>query len=303
MKAKNRKSLEVSIIIPSYNTEKLLEKNLPKVLAAKKDKRNQICEVILVDDASPDNSAKVVKRKFPGIKLIKHRINRGFSATVNTGARSAKGELLALLNTDVIPEKDFLVSVIPHFKNKQVFGVSLNEKDYSWAKGRFKDGYIEHEPGRKGSKTMETFWISGGSGVFRRNRWMELGGMDEKLLSPFYWEDLDLCYRATKRGWLLLWEPKAKVVHKHETTIGQLPRKYVERVRERNQLLFIWKNLTSPILFRKHLAGLAKRVSRHPGYLRIIMMALMRLKRVLKARKKEKKEGKISDEAIFARFS
>jgi len=61
--------------------------------------------------------------------------------------------------------------------------------------------------------------------------------------------------------------------------------------------------LTSPILFRKHLLGLLKRVLSHPGYIRIVFIALLKLKPVFKARKKEKKESKISDEAIFARFT
>ena len=83
------KNPTASIIIPSYNTANLLKKNLPKVLKTLENKDNRILEVILVDDASPDESAKVVKEKFPQIRLIKHKINRGFSASVNTGARSA----------------------------------------------------------------------------------------------------------------------------------------------------------------------------------------------------------------------
>ena len=126
--------------------------------------------------------------------------------------------------------------------------------------------------------------------------------MDEKLLSPFYWEDIDLCYRAAKRGWINLWEPDANVIHKHESTISKFSRKYVETIRERNQLLVLWKNLTSPYLFRRHIFGVFRRIIRHPGYIRIILMALLRIRTVLKARAKEKKEGKVSDEAIFANF-
>jgi GT2 family glycosyltransferase len=126
--------------------------------------------------------------------------------------------------------------------------------------------------------------------------------MDEKLFSPFYWEDVDLSYRALKRGFRLLWEPKAKVIHHHESTIGKISRKYRQRIQERNQLIFIWKNLTSPILFRKHVLGVFRRVSLHPGYLIIVLMALRKIKGVVKVRKREKKESKVSDEAIFARF-
>jgi len=131
---------------------------------------------------------------------------------------------------------------------------------------------------------------------------MKLGGMDEKLFSPFYWEDVDMGYRAWKRGWLLYWEPKGLVTHKHETTISKIPQKYRQRIQERNELIFAWKNFTSPILFRRHIAGLLKRAIRHPGYIRIVMMALGKIKLILKARGREKKECKISDEAILSRF-
>ena len=156
--------------------------------------------------------------------------------------------------------------------------------------------------GIKTNKVHDTFWVSGGSGIFRRDYWMTLGGMDEKLFSPFYWEDLDLGYRALKRGYRLLWDPDSRVLHEHESTIGLLPKKYVDRIRERNQLIFIWKNITSPILIRKHIVGLLKRVLRHPGYIKIVIMALIKIRLILGARKKEKKACKVSDEAIFARF-
>ena len=294
--------MKVSIIIPNYNGEKLLEKNLPSVLKAKEHKANNIFEIIVVDDASPDGSVDLLKKKFPEVKVVKHKINRGFSFAVNTGARTSKGNLLVLLNSDVIPEKDFLVSVLPLFEDDNLFAVSFSEKGYSWAKGKFENGFVEHELGAKTNKVHDTFWVNGGSGAFRRDYWMSLGGMDEVLLSPFYWEDIDLCYRALKRGYKLFWTPNAKVLHKHEATIGLLPKKYVDRIRERNQLIFLWKNITSPILIRKHMAGLLKRVLRHPGYIRIVVMALFKIRLILKARKKEARACKVSDEAIFARF-
>jgi GT2 family glycosyltransferase len=214
----------------------------------------------------------------------------------------AKGDLIALLNTDVIPNKDFLTPTLHHFKNDKVFAVSFHEKGYGWARGFFSDGFINHEMGKESKNTHDTFWVSGGSGIFRRSMWMKLGGMDEKLLSPFYWEDIDLSYRAVKRGWQLLWEPKAKVNHEHESTMRKFDQGYKRRIQERNQLIVIWKNITSPQLFKKHLTGLWKRIGKHPGYLRIVFAAFIKLKAIRKARKKEIKEGKVSDEAIFGKF-
>jgi GT2 family glycosyltransferase len=127
--------------------------------------------------------------------------------------------------------------------------------------------------------------------------------MDEELLSPFYWEDIDLCYRAAKRGYSILWEPNSLVVHKHESTISKLSKNYVARVRERNQLLFVWKNITSPNLTKRHVGGIFKRLATHPGYIRVVLMALRRLGIALRAREKEIKEAKISDEMILSRFN
>jgi GT2 family glycosyltransferase len=296
--------MKVSIVIPWYNTEFLAGKNLPVILAAAKNPKNKILEIIVVDDGSSDTSAETIKGRFPEIKLIRHRINRGFPASVNTGVRASKGDLICLLNSDVIPQVNFLESVFTHFRDSKVFAVSLNEDgDFSWAKGVFENGFINHSPGPKPVTPHRTFWVSGGSGVFRRKMWMELNGMDEKLFSPFYWEDLDLCYRASKRGYGLIWEPNAKVKHEHEASMQSLPPKFVQRIRERNQLIFIWKNLTSTRLMWRHVSGLSKRIMTHPGYLRIFFMALTKIGPVLKARAKEVKESKVSDEAIFARFS
>ncbi len=295
--------MKVSVVIPFYNRRDLLVKNLPFVMEAANNKTNNIDEIILVDDGSTDDGYSFIKNNYPSIKIVRHKINRGFSAAVNTGVRSSKGELICLLNSDVIPSSDLLKTSLPHFKDKNIFAVSFSEKgEFGWARGKFIDGFVEHEPGKKTDKPHLTFWVSGGSGVFRRSTWIALGGMDEKLFSPVYWEDIDLCYRAAKRGFTLLWEPGSLVEHHHESTVGLLSPIYVQRIRERNQLLFLWKNITSPNLFRKHLWGLFKRVVKHPGYLRIVAMTLLSLGVVLKARNKEIKEAKISDETIFARF-
>jgi hypothetical protein len=81
-----------------------------------------------------------------------------------------------------------------------------------------------------------------------------------------------------------------------------LSKKYVQKIRERNYLLFHWKNITSPNLFKQHTRALTSKVLRHPGYLKIVLMAISKIRIVRKERNKEKKECKVSDEAIFAKF-
>lgn len=292
----------VSIIITNYNGRPILEKSLDYFINAYKNKKNNIYEIILIDDASTDDSLDFVRANYPLIKIIRHKINRGYSSVVNTGVRTAKGNLVAILNNDVFPSINFLEKSFIHFSDEKLFGVSFHEKGYGPSKGFFKNGFVEHGPGEESTKVQDTFWVSGGSGLWRRKIWMDLGGFDEKLLNPFYWEDIDICYRAQKRGYKLLWDPNALVEHNHESTIGKLSKSYVGRIKERNYLIFTWKNITSKRLFARHIGALLKRALLHPGYLVIILMAILKLSQIIKARKLEIRETKISDEAIFQRF-
>ena len=294
--------MNVSIVIPNYNGKELLTNNLPSVLTAKRNPRNNIKEVIVVDDASRDSSVAFLEKYSSEITIIRQKENRGFSVAVNVGVHASVSELVCLLNTDVIPEHDFLEDVIPLFQQEELFGVSLHEKGYGPSVGKFVSGFIVHSPGQEVNSTQETFWVNGGSGVFRKKLWEDLGGFDEKLYSPYYWEDVDISYRALKRGYKLLWEPKARVVHEHEQTMSKLSKRFRQRIQERNQLILIWKNLTSPRLLNKHLIGLFKRVVKNPGYIRIVFISVIKILVVTKSRNREKKEAKISDEAIFAMF-
>lgn len=298
--------MKVSIIIPVWNSEKLLKKYLALVVDAKKNKKNHISEIIAIDDASTDNSAKYIKNTFSKeIRMIKQNTNKGFSSTVNLGASKAKSDLICLLNTDVAVSKDFLQSTITHFNDKKVFAVSLHEKGFGPAAGYFKHGFLEHIGLPEASEPIESFWASGGSAVFRKKYWDELKGFDEDLYSPFYWEDIDLSYRAQKRGYKIIWDPNAKVQHKHESVINSnnFSREYLNNIVQRNQLLFIWKNITSKKLFNQHRRGLLRRILKHPGYIKIFYLALTKISVVEKLHSQEKVQQIISDEEVFKRFS
>jgi len=297
--------MNASIIITNWNGKNILEKNLPSVVVASKNKINRISEIIIVDDYSSDNSVEFIKKNFPEIKLICHTQNRGFAYASNHGVRMASSKLVVLLNNDVSVSSNFLEYVFGHFKDENIFAVSLHERGGFPATIEFKNGFLHHEPGQKSFNATPTAWISGGSGMFRKSIWKKLGGFDSELFVPFYWEDTDLGYRAHKHGYELLWEPKAQVIHNHETTIntGNFNIGYMNRVKERNELLFLWKNITSKNLFRKHLRGLLSRSIKHPGYIKIIFLALRKRKLVLKRRQKEMQQSTVSDEAVFAKFN
>ncbi len=132
--------------------------------------------------------------------------------------------------------------------------------------------------------------------------WIKVGWLDEEVLPSFYWEDVDLSYRALKRGYELFWHPRARVVHHHETTMSRINKRYRNRMQERNHLLFIWKNITSRKLLLEHVVGLLNRIVKHPGYLLVFFMAIVKLRKVMRARRKEKKESIVADEFIFSSF-
>jgi len=246
--------MKVCIIIPNRNGAELLEKNLPSVLAAAKGE-----EVIVVDDASTDNSIELLQDKFSSVRVIRSGHHQGFASTVNIGVQEAAGEIVVLLNTDVLPEKGFLGPLVKHFSDPSVFAVGCLEKSLEEDKivlrgrgeAKWEKGFYIHWRGEVDKSS--TAWVAGGSGAFRKSIWAKLGGIDT-MYDPFYWEDIDLSYRARKAGYRILFEPTSVVVHEHE--IGAIKREYsairVKIIAYRNQFLFIWKNLSDPNILLGH---------------------------------------------------
>mgnify|MGYP001600951236 FL=1 len=264
--------MNVSIVIPNYNGEGLLKKNLPKVFDAIFSYKNGRAELVVIDDCSLDNSINLLKRlklefesKYPQIKfaIIKNETNLGFSSNVNQGIKNSSGDILILLNTDVVPEKNFLMPLLSHFKDKRVFAVGCMDKSIENGRvvlrgrglGKWEKGFLVHSRGEI-DKT-NTLWVSGGSGAFRKSIWDKLGGFNS-LYNPFYWEDIDLSYRALKSGYKIVFEPKSIVLHEHEK--GAIKKGFtsfeVKNIAYRNQFIFVWKNATDVNLQFLHLLWL-----------------------------------------------
>lgn len=288
----------VSIVIPNWNGAEKLRQNLPKVLNVK-----GVDEIIVSDDASTDNSVEILQEEFPRVKLVRRDKNGGFSSNVNTGVKAASGDLVLLLNSDAVPEDDCLEKILPHFRDGKVFSVGLNAGG-GWTKATFKDGYFWHSQADlkevDQTKAHQTLWVSGGSGVFRKSIWEKLYGLDV-LFDPFYEEDTDLGYRATKRGYINLWEPRAHVEHYKEPGVIEtnFKKSTIRNTAERNQLIFIWKNITSDKLTHEHQKALIKMLLTHPKYWLIFLAAAKKLPGILRKREIEKKEQSLSDEEIL----
>jgi GT2 family glycosyltransferase len=254
-------SKKISVIIPNYNGRHLMQKHLPAVLSILRKED----EVIIVDDHSSDDSVQWLKKEFsltevaPDIysgkvnevffTVLYNQKNMRFGASCNRGVLAAKNELILLLNTDVRPHRDILQYLIPHFDDAQVFAVGCREEEHgenvSIQGGKntlkFMRGMFIHARASEFS-SGETAWVSGGSGMFNRQKWLEIGGFDS-LYYPAYWEDVDLSFQARKRGWKILFESRAVVDHNHESTnkdaFGQ---KKIENMSWRNANKFVEKN-------------------------------------------------------------
>lgn len=301
--------MNLSVVIPNYNGQNLLKKNLPKVLEAVGD-----AEIIVIDDASIDKSLGVLNSFNTKIKVIKNEKNLGFASTIDRGVKAARGDIVILLNSDVIPEKNFLEPLVSHFKNEKVFAVGCMDKSIEGDKivlrgrgiGEWKRGFLAHSRGEVDK--MNTLWVNGGSGAFRKNIWDKLGGFNE-LYNPFYYEDIDLSYRALKSGYEIFFEPKSVVIHEHEK--GAIKSTYsnfkIKTIAYRNQFIFVWKNITDPSMKLTHLLWfpyhiLSAILRGDTAFIKGVLSAFILLPKIIKYSNTEAKFFVLRDNQVLAPF-
>lgn len=326
-------SRPVSIVIPSWNGRALLERNLPSVRAALAA-HPAGGEAIIVDDGSGDGTPAWIGTAFRWARCLPRPLNEGFGAAVNHGVASARHAIVILLNNDMRVAESFLAPLTAPFEERGggLFAVAPTIINRTFGGNeavtacRFRFGLLETLfPERNGATThgpepagtpgparagiaeaAEILFACGGAAAFDRGLWQTLGGLDP-LYAPFYWEDVDLSWRARKRGLQILHAPASVVYHEHAATIGaHFAPPLVRTVYERNRLLFQWKNLTSAGLTARHLAWLPARLARAPlgriDFLRGFLAATRRLSPALEARRRERAAAVLDDEAILERF-
>ena len=170
----------------------------------------------------------------------------------------------------------------------------------------WQDGFFHHEH-EVSDMAGITAWAEGGSCMVNKELFRKLRGFDP-LYSPFYWEDIDLSYRAYKAGYEVYFDPGILVHHAHESTIGKYyKKKNIKRIALRHQLIFIWKNITDPRLRRSHASALVRllissfirgKFETHRAWLG----AIIRYPGIVRARRREKKLHKIADTQILDLF-
>jgi GT2 family glycosyltransferase len=228
IKIKASKKPIVSIVIPIYgqirftlHCLKSIASNLPKCSF----------EIILVNDASKDNS-KVILKHIKNIRVFNNSSNRGFIYSCNFGAKKAKGSFIYFLNNDTEVTKGWLDNLLQTFNDFPKVGLVGSKLIYSkfllqeaggiiwkdgsaWNFGRYQNPNLPIF-----NYAREVDYCSGASIMVPKNIFNKIKGFDT-LFSPAYCEDSDLALRLRSMGYSVIYQPKSTIIHFEGITSGR----------------------------------------------------------------------------------
>jgi anaerobic magnesium-protoporphyrin IX monomethyl ester cyclase len=249
-----------TVVIPNYNGEAVLR----DCLTAVTQQTYRPVQVVVVDDASTDQSALIADQLFDGVELIRRPTNGGFAAAVNTGLRAARGKYIALLNNDTRAEANWLASSVAALDGHRDAGVvaakilTFDHPPAIWSVGVgiTRGGYvfnIGQGTGERGQFNQGRYVLgaSGAASVWRREVFEIAGDLDEDL--AHYLEDVDLSLRAQLEGIRCYYEPAAVVQHHGGAAIGGQDAPRQVRQVARNLLAILLKDVPRSILQRNAL--------------------------------------------------
>lgn len=268
----------VSIVIPSWNGRALLERFLPSVISsaeAFESTCRQPAEIIVSDDASDDDTLVWLATHHRRVRVESTDQRAGFAPTANRGVRAARYALVYVVNNDVALDAATLLPLVGHFAAEaaapRVFAVASQVYDYDTGRltgagqlGEFRRGFIGihrryfvDQPEADSDRPWLTLFATGGSSMFDRAAFLELGGFDESF-APFGWEDVELSLRAWTQGFEVHYDPRSAVWHQFSSTIKPAyAGRYVRTIYERNRLLAHWYHLDTAGQKASHGAFLA----------------------------------------------
>jgi len=309
-----------SIIVLNWNGKDLLAQGIPSVIEAVAHDGHPH-EIMVVDNGSTDGSVEYVKATFPQVNVLALPENLGFTKGNNAGVRAARHDIVVLLNSDMVVDPGFLRPLLDNF-GAETFAVSSNiylqdaaarreetgRTVAAFRRGMIDYAHLEVDEHKLCRPCYPVFYAGGGSSAFRRERFLALGGFQD-LFSPAYVEDTDLGFRAWKAGWDVLFAPGSIVYHKHRaTTSRRFAPAELQALIQRNQFLFVWKNIQSWSFLVAHCVFLpwnCYRLARDFGLniWRSLFQAAFRLPALQTARLRHPYRNSRTDAGIFRLFA
>lgn len=236
--------MTLTVVIVSWNTKDLLRDCLLSLLAELKQVEQQAF-VFVVDNASKDGSAEMVKTEFPSVKLIANKANRGFGAANNQVLTTQNSDYYLLLNPDtkVLPGsiKELISFAQQHPQAGIVSPQLLNaDSTVQMSCRRFPSisgmvyGLLGLKSGNKNDYLMRDFdhlstqevdQPEGACLLIRKEVFDQVGVFDERFFMLF--EEVDLCFRVKQAGWQIWFVPQAKIVHYYGQAIKQVKAKMI----------------------------------------------------------------------------
>ncbi len=217
----------ISVIIPNWNGARFL----PGVLDSLAAQTYPHYEVIVVDNASTDDSVALIARDYPWVRQVLLAENRGLTGGVNAGIAVARGEIIALLNNDAEADPAWLEELARALEAHPEAGAAASKmllydrRDVLNSAGDFYT--VAGEPGNRGvwerdegqyDDSVYVFSGCGGAVAYRRAMLDRIGLFDEGLF--MYCEDVDLGWRAQLAGYKTVYAPRARVYHRLSATGG-----------------------------------------------------------------------------------
>jgi len=319
---------DVSIVIPTWNGRHLLERFLPSVIAAASEYAQTTAasvEVVVVDDGSTDDSPSWLAERATTsplpIRAVRQDRNLGFGMACNRGVAEARHPLVLLLNNDVQIHAKTIAPLVARFDragaSDPLFAVHCRVLDFdshdqvgTGKVGGFRRGFIRvhrsYVTSGPAIGALPSMFASGGSSMFDRARFLDLGGFDP-LFAPFYFEDVELSYRAWKRGLTVGYEPGSAAWHRFSSTMGARASSEIRRVSQRNRLFLNWIHLHDRSWFTQHLLWVSLLLVTTPLTLRLdfaraVIDALGRLPDVRARRREEQARASRTDRDVIEIF-
>ncbi len=247
----------VSVVIPNYNGAGIIE----ACLASLQRQTYRKVEILVVDNASRDDSIEIIRRLAPQAIVRSQKANLGFAGGVNAGVRTARGEWIAVLNNDTEVAANLLEEVVSAidrhpdaaFLACRILDFDNRERLYS-AGDCFLRAGLGYRRGQelpdcpRYHQEKEVFSASGCAAIFRKSVFEKVGGYDERFFA--YLEDVDLGLRLQAAGYRGYFIPKAEVFHRGGATSGGEFSPLAVRLRTRNAVLVFLQNLPARVFWR-----------------------------------------------------